>query len=112
MRARATGMRRHLDDFPVLPIGVINGLYEARNRAHYSVLGSVSVSQTKGLENYFYFLPTLINTIKTALGMVHDIWGGPLFLGGFRRFKDRHSNVLKLYDRYTRAEPVIDPLLY
>ncbi len=64
------GLKKHSKDFPNIDLEDIKKLSSSRNITHYEILGSMFLSDVKGLYDYFKTLPLNINIINHTLAVI------------------------------------------
>lgn len=106
-----SGLKANLEHFPPINTDLILNLAEARNQRHYEILGSLNAKYSRGVDEYFTFLPQVLEVIHVALYVISAIHGTD-GLAGFSRFKELYDNVSTLFLEYGKTPPELFPISY
>ena len=98
------GLSSNLSGFPQINIDFIKQLAQTRNERHYEILGSVDAKLSRGLDEYFDYVPDVINTIYSAIFIITQVYQRH-GLSGYSRFLELHSNIPNLFKEYSKKLP-------
>lgn len=98
------GLKSHVADFPDIDLDRLKRMSSLRDKTHYEILGSLTMTRVGGLHTFFDVLRTTVNTINYALMTISSIYQQH-GLAGFNRFREAHGNLGILYNLYGRPIP-------
>jgi hypothetical protein len=85
LRQILIGVSETLTEFPSIDLNKFHDLAIARDQRHYEILGSVTAKLSRGIEDYFDYLPNVIKTISASQIIIKYIHGKDP-LASFDRF--------------------------
>jgi hypothetical protein len=97
------GLCREITEIPCCNIAEIENLLIKRNKAHYQVLGDVSVGAVMGINIFFDYIPTIFENTQTAFNCLLNVWQPSSKL--LKRFRTLRENIEKVYEAYGREFP-------
>lgn len=98
------GLTNKIENFPPVNIEITKELAKARNMRHYEILSSLDAKLSRGIDEYFNFLPEVLNTTYLALFVITQIYR-PAGLSGIKRFKELYSVLPELFLEFDKTPP-------
>lgn len=89
-----------MKQFPRVDLDLIEELENERLKRHYEILGEVDTKLSRGLDEFFRFLPHVLGTTSVAVYVVHQICGRLTL--GIGRYNNLVEHLKTLYSEYKR----------
>jgi hypothetical protein len=95
-----------MEQFPQINVSLIEELEKERLKRHYEILGEVDAKLSRGIDEYFKFLPHVLGTTSVAIYVIDQICGRQT-LSGIDRYNDLVENLETLFDEYSKDFSVV-----
>jgi len=94
-----------MEQFPQINLNLIEELERERLKRHYEILGEVDAKLSRGLDEYFKFLPHVLGTTSASMYVIYQIFGRQTL--GIGRYNDLGGKLKTLFDEYSRDFSVV-----